>query len=201
MAITNIFPTPIYQAQLQPIHINHTDYQYYNCGNGHVSYSNHILKYHPQLQQEIQSHLDSYTTQLGYTTKTQITTSWLNIHKQQGYCPLHNHANAIIAGVVFINIPTDSGKFIFKRSQLSNDMLFSMQITMDSTEELTQYSDPGYIIDPQPNTLLLFPSSLQHMVTPNNNTEDRVTLAFNVIPLGVIDKNQQNFIEFRTSTP
>ena len=200
MAITNIFPTPIYQAQLQPIHINHTDYQYYDCGNGHISHSNHVLEDHPQLQQEIQSHLDSYTTQLGYTSTTQITTSWLNIHKQHGHCQLHNHSNAIISGVVFITIPTDSGKFLFKRSNSSNDKLFSMQVEMNTTEQSTQYTGMEYIIDPQPNTLLLFPSTLPHMVTPNNNTQDRLTLAFNVIPRGVIGNNQQNCVEFRTST-
>ena len=76
-----------------------------------------------------------------------------------------------------------------------------MQVEMNTTEETTQYTGMEYIIDPQPNTLLLFPSSLQHMVTPNNNIEDRLTLAFNVIPIGVIEKTGQNFIEFRTSTP
>ena len=200
MAITNIFPTPIYQAQLQPIHINHTNYQYYDCGNGHISYSTHILNHFPQLQQEIQSHLDNYTTQLGYTSTTQITTSWLNVHKQNGYCQLHCHSNAIISGVVFVTIPVDSGKFLFKRNNTSNDKLFSMQVEMNTTEETTQYTGMEYIIDPQPNTLLLFPSSLQHMVTPNNSIEDRLTLAFNVIPRGMIGNNQQNCVEFRTST-
>lgn len=201
MAITNIFPTPIYHTHLQPIHINHTNYQYYDCGNGHISYSTNILHHHPQLQQEIQTHLNQYTSQLGYTTQTQITTSWLNIHKQHGYCQLHNHANSIISGVVFINIPTDSGKFLFKRNNQSSNKLFSMQVEMDTTEQLTQYTGMEYIIDPQPNTLLLFPSSLQHMVTPNNSTDERLTLAFNVIPHGLIGNNLQNSIEFRNSTP
>ena len=200
MAITNIFPTPIYQSHITT-NIDHTNYQYYDCGNGHISYSTNILNNYPQLQQQIQQHLDSYTTQLGYTTNTQITTSWLNIHKQHGYCQLHNHANSIISGVVFINIPTDSGKFLFKRNNSSNDKLFSMQIQMDTTEQSTQYTGNEYIIDPQPNTLLLFPSHLQHMVTTNNSTQERLTLAFNVIPHGLIGQNLQNSIEFRNSTP
>lgn len=200
MAITNIFPTPIYQTKLQPIHINHTNYQFYDCGNGHISYSTHILNHYPQLQQEIQTHLDSYTTQLGYTTQTTITTSWLNIHKQHGHCQLHNHSNAIISGVVFITIPIDSGKFLFKRTNSSNDKLFTMQVEMDTTEQSTQYTGVEYIIDPQPDTLLLFPSTLPHMVTPNNSIEERLTLAFNAIPCGIIGSNQQNFIEFRNDT-
>jgi uncharacterized protein (TIGR02466 family) len=200
MAITNIFPTPIYQSHIIT-NIDHTNYQYYDCGNGHISYSTNILNNYPQLQQQIQQHLDSYTTQLGYTTNTQITTSWLNLHKQHGYCQLHNHSNSIISGVVFINIPSNSGKFLFKRNNSSNDKLFSMQIQMDTTEQSTQYTGNEYIIDPQPNTLLLFPSHLQHMVTPNNSTQERLTLAFNVIPHGLIGQNLQNSIEFRNSTP
>lgn len=201
MAIVNIFPTPIYHTTLQPIQLNHTNYQYYDCGNGHISNETHILNHYPQLQQEIQYHLNNYTTQLGYTTQTQITTSWLNIHKQHGYCQLHNHSNSIISGVVFINIPTNSGKFLFKRNNTPNNKLFSMQVEMDTTEQSTQYTGMEYIIDPQPNTLLLFPSTLSHMVTQNNSTDERLTLAFNVIPDGLIGKNMQNSIEFRNSTP
>ena len=76
-----------------------------------------------------------------------------------------------------------------------------MQIQMDTTEQSTQYTGNEYIIDPQPNTLLLFPSHLQHMVTTNNSTQERLTLAFNVIPHGLIGQNLQNSIEFRNSTP
>jgi len=201
--IVDIFPTPIYHT---PINIEEEfntvqwTYRFYDCGNGHISYSTNILEDYPLLRTEIQSHIDQYTSQLGYVSKTAITTSWFNIHKQHGYCQLHSHSNAIISGVVFIHIPDNSGKFLFKRSNSSNDKLFSMQVEMDTTEQSTKYTGSEYIIDPTPSTLLLFPSSLPHMVTKNESEDDRLTLAFNVIPDGKIGGNEQNSIVFRTHT-
>lgn len=37
-----------------------------------------------------------------------------------------------------------------------------------------------HTVHPQPGALLFFPSSLKHLVSPNESNEDRVTMAFNV---------------------
>ena len=47
---------------------------------------------------------------------------------------------------------------------------------------------------PLKNTLLLFPSELQHKIKKNVLKEDRYSIAFNVLPIGSFNKGQDNEI-------
>jgi uncharacterized protein (TIGR02466 family) len=138
--------------------------------------------------------------ELGYSSPVEIVTSWINKHKRNGYCQQHIHSNAIISGVVFIHTPDNSGLFIFKRQQPITHKLFTMQIELQKNSN-TQYNTDQFVIKPISKSILLFPSSIPHYVTENETNDERVTLAFNVAPLGTIGNNEQNTVTFRNSTP
>ena len=47
-------------------------------------------------------------------------------------------------------------------------------------QEYTPVTSSRYVITPEDNLLVLFPSNLYHHVEPNQSNEDRISLSFNV---------------------
>jgi hypothetical protein len=90
-----------------------------------------------------------------------ISNLWVNISSRGAYNSIHNHLNPIslpISGVLYLQVPSDSGDFIvYDPIDVNNSYRFS----------------------PTPKTLLLFPPSLFHSVEPNLNNKDRISIAFN----------------------
>lgn len=92
-----------------------------------------------------------------------ISEMWVNISSHGHFNSIHhhNHPNQHIdktSGVLYLKVPPNSGNIIFY--------------------------DPGNLsrqteIPPTEGYLFLFPSSLYHSVSPNQSTEDRISIAFN----------------------
>jgi len=176
----DLFPTPLY---IEPITIEETHWdniRMESCGNGRTSSNRNILNLFPLLLQEVQQHVDKYIQLTGHKTKVNITSSWLNFHGYMDFAQTHYHANSIISGVVFIDVPPNSGNFcIRKPHSFTKD--FCMVTKLDTTHP-TPYNAEEFIYEPQVNTIALFPSVLQHDVTPNYTDYRRITLAFDCTP-------------------
>lgn len=197
--ITSIFPTPIYTAPIT-IKQDFSNLQYVDAGNGHISQSNNVLQFYPTLKQELQDHVNKYTEQLGFANQTIISTSWVNKHYRNGYSQQHVHHNSIISGVVFIDTPPDTGLFILKKTNTIQNDLFSMHIKLDPTHP-TQYNSDEYVVTPQSNSLIIFPSSIPHCVTLNNTDHPRYTMAFNVLPNGTIGRQFETEMTMHSGPP
>lgn len=109
-----------------------------------------------------------------------ITDSWANVNKPGEKHHRHNHPNSIISGVFYLDTDEDTGSIVFNSSQYS-------QIEF-STVGNNIYNSKTWSLNPTPGTLLLFPSSLEHSVTANKSTKDRVSVAFNSFIKGSISK-------------
>ena len=63
------------------------------------------------------------------------------------------------------------------------DVSYSAQPALRHTDQVQQYCDGvKRIIDVVTGSLCLFPSSLHHYTVPFEEKEDRIVLAFDVIP-------------------
>ena len=97
---------------------------------------------------------------------------WLVCMQSGGKLAPHMHDSGWITGSVYINVPpksgTDSGNLV---------LCLSDQDHVLGTEESQQS-----IIDVVTGSLCLFPSSLHHYTVPFEGQEDRIVLAFDVIP-------------------
>jgi len=108
--------------------------------------------------------------------------SWFHVTRRNGYFGVHNHPNASWSGVYCVDGgqpdpgADDGGKLTFlhpyaqaaMHTDHGNDMLrppFNVQHV-------------GYVL--APGQLILFPSWLQHLVTPFVGEGTRITVAFNV---------------------
>ena len=103
---------------------------------------------------------------------------WTNVNKPGDYNRLHDHPVCELSGVLWIKIPPNSGYIRFVDPQL-----FSRYKELDSyTEEFKEPTNSfmTYNFYPKEGTMLIFPSVLQHEVTENKSSEDRISYSFNI---------------------
>lgn len=112
-----------------------------------------------------------------------ITQSWLNWTKPGQFHHKHAHPNSLISGVYYINARKDSDKIFFYRD--------GYQQIKFPPAEWNPYNSESWWYSVGTNDLVLFPSSLTHMVQPVEGEDTRISLAFNTFPIGVIgDENE-----------
>lgn len=99
---------------------------------------------------------------------------WLNVSPQGAYNTPHSHPRHQWSGCYYVTQPEveegQSGmiEFLDPRGSLSDATLFGASAFSSS-----------FRLRPQPGTLLVFPSFLQHWVHPNQQPEERITVAWN----------------------
>ncbi|MBP78254.1 MAG: hypothetical protein CL926_03145, partial [Deltaproteobacteria bacterium] len=97
---------------------------------------------------------------------------WLVRYKNGGSVSPHIHEAGWLSGSIYINVPQSIG--------LDDGNLF---VSLDEREyQRTENADSGMVVDVQTGVLCLFPASLHHCTIPFNSSEDRIVLAFDVIP-------------------
>jgi len=92
---------------------------------------------------------------------------WAHIHEKNHSTNLHHHVNVndlinspVLSGVYYVTAPKNCGVITFQYP-------------------VNQYLDKTYWIKPEPGLFILFPSSLPHYVTRNNNEAKRISISFN----------------------
>ena len=103
-----------------------------------------------------------------------ITNSWINVTKNGESHQLHKHKNSILSAVLYIDTcEEDTITFITEHDVFGNLSFTSTPTTMwDSTK---------WTASAETDTLIIFPSTLQHRVSPRPNacTGTRISLSFN----------------------
>ena len=106
----------------------------------------------------------------------QMTQSWVNVKAPDQHHWPHKHPNSIISGTYYWQ--DDIVPLVFTDDAESN---FHMEHDQEKLQEfdIAQKMMNCYV---QKNTLVLFESNLMHGVGPNNSDKDRYSLAFNMFP-------------------
>jgi uncharacterized protein (TIGR02466 family) len=162
--------------------------------NGYTSESFHILE-EPELytlKKDIDKHINNFLHyQLNFTKniKFNIQTSWLVKHTYNNYSQLHHHNNSLYSGVVYLQVDDNSGDIVFINNKRNN--LYPTELTLD-VDSYNLYNAQSWIIKPKNHDIFIFPSHLQHKVTPSKSLNDRYVLAFNVFPSGTLNKGGVN---------
>lgn len=97
--------------------------------------------------------------------------SWLNMTPKDTYQEWHIHANSHMSGVYYHNTTPDQGGIIFKNP--------NPYIHMNMFPGLSGHP-AGMHFMPEPNTLFLFPSWMEHKTDKNRSDRMRTSIAFNV---------------------
>jgi uncharacterized protein (TIGR02466 family) len=116
-----------------------------------------------------------------YKDKFKITTSWFTKTSKNGYSDFHNHSNAMYSGCFYIQAKEETDKIAFSNFKTTTWLL-------EHTEQ-NIYNSQKILIPTYPGLLLIFPSEVFHRIEPNVNSELRISMAFNIVPLGEIGYN------------
>ena len=109
--------------------------------------------------------------------KLQVTMNgWVNVNPPGGYNGPHQHTNAVLSGVYYVDVPkgpSEKGGAIEFLSPHPVRLLGGL-LKADMFAERVH-------LQPKAGDLVIFPGQLPHWVHPNDSGKPRLTVAFNAI--------------------
>lgn len=189
--IHELFPTPIVRSNIGR-EISKEEFSYaesHFIGNvvnesNSSSVDNYVLeKGIPEIKNFILQGIDYYVENIidpRYEMKFFITQSWFNYTQPKQYHHKHSHPNSIISGVFYFNVDEHEDGITFY-----NDS--PKQISILPREFKNYNINVTNVFQKLPvknGDLILFPSSIEHMVERTTTNNIRISLAFNVFAKG-----------------
>lgn len=192
--IQNLFPTPVYISMLNR-KLNKKELSfidkiksdtYKNEGNT-TSNNNYILeeKEFSKLKLDLDLVIQDYFNRIvspKNNIEPYITQSWLNYTNENEYHHMHAHPNSLISGVFYINSNDKFDKIKFFKQQYEAIQL--------EAKEWNIWNSKSWWFPVKTGDIMLFPSSLTHMVENKQGDNTRISLAFNVFIKGTIGNNK-----------
>jgi|TARA_R100001163_G_C4976784_1_gene134512 uncharacterized protein (TIGR02466 family) len=112
-----------------------------------------------------------------------IFSSWITKTPPQSFSDPHNHCNSWLSGVYY---PKGNPGFGIKFYHDGISQFFT------PPKKYNTYNSREWVVIPKDNYLVLFFSQLRHQIMPNLSSEDRYSLAFNIIPTGNFGTGDSN---------
>ena len=200
--INGIFPTPIYISKLnreltnkELLFIDKTKSDC-NKNEGNItSNDNYILnhKAFKNLKEDLDLRVKDYFEKVISPTDVitpYITQSWLNYTETNQYHHKHAHPNSLVSGVFYINCHEEHDKIKF-----FNDRY---QTIKPEVKDYNIWNSETWWFSVKTGDVILFPSSLTHMVETKQGDNTRISLAFNVFIKGTVGNNK-NLTELHLS--
>jgi len=192
--INGIFPTPIYISKIdreltkkELSFIDKTKLHTYNNEGNTTSNDNYILNHKAfkdlktDLDLRVQDYFDKVISQANNITPY-ITQSWLNYTKTNQYHHKHQHPNSFVSGVFYINCDEQFDKIKFFNDKYS--------IIKPEIKNWNIWNSETWWFSVKTGDIILFPSSLTHMVETKQGDNTRISLAFNVFIKGTVGNNK-----------
>ena len=188
MDIHNLFPTPLGLFDLgrdftdAEIRFIKEQEQRDNMGN-RTSVDNTILRRREMrgLRQFIEASLEEYFRTVYVPcndTRLRITQSWCNYTEPGGYHHKHAHPNSFVSGVFYPQANRHTDRIYFYKA--------GFQQIKFPPENWNVWNSESWWFDVGTGDLVLFPSSLEHMVETVQGDQTRISLSFNTFPVGNI---------------
>jgi uncharacterized protein (TIGR02466 family) len=192
--INGIFPTPIYISKLnreitnkELSFIDKTKLEVYNNEGNTTSNDNYILNNKPfkKLKEELDLRVQDYFEKVispANNITPYITQSWLNYTETNQYHHKHAHPNSLVSGVFYINCHEEHDKLKFFNEKY--------QIIKPEVKDWNIWNSQSWWFSVKTGDIILFPSSLTHMVETKQGDNTRISLAFNVFIKGIVGNNK-----------
>lgn len=189
MQLQNLFPIPVaffdLDRELTELERKFVDKQKIRSNMGNmVSEDNYVLenKNLSSLKSFFEDSIAEYfdaTYNPRNAVKLTITQSWINYTKQGEHHHKHAHPNSVVSGVFYIESDNTADKITFY-----NDKYHQIKF---EPKDFNIYNSESWWFEAIQSRLILFPSSLAHMVeTRISEQATRISLSFNTFPVGHI---------------
>ena len=104
----------------------------------------------------------------------EIQNFWINVNGPGSYHTLHNHQDAMLSGVFYIDIPTDNmGDLQFYRGDEAQYYI------PDNLSSYNTITSTMATYPPKPGMLVIFPAWVKHAVKQNRSDSERIAISFN----------------------
>jgi uncharacterized protein (TIGR02466 family) len=192
--VNGIFPTPVYMSKLdrdltkkELSFIDKSKLDFYKNEGNITSNDNYILnqKVFSKLKEDLDLRVQDYFKKVLSTTDAvtpYITQSWLNYTETNQFHHKHAHPNSLVSGVFYVNCHEELDKIKF-----FNDTYKTIK---PEIKDWNLYNSESWWFTVKTGDIILFPSSLTHMVENKEGTNTRISLAFNVFIKGNIGNNK-----------
>ena len=191
--INSIFPTPIYisklDRELTSLELDFVDKSKkdFTGNEGNItSKDNYILNQEifADLKKELQLRIEDYFDKIICSKNNitpYITQSWLNYTETNQYHHKHSHNNSLLSGVLYINCNEE-----FDKIKFFND---NYKTILPDIKNWNLWNSETWWFSVKTKDIILFPSSLTHMVETKQGDNTRISLAFNVFIKGTVGNN------------
>jgi len=192
--INGIFPTPIYisklNRELTKKELSFIDKIKYDCNKNEgniTSNNNYILneKTFKDLKIDLDLRVKDYFEKVMSPKDSitpYITQSWLNYTETNQYHHKHQHPNSLVSGVFYINCDEQFDKINFFKD--------GYKIIKPEVKDYNIWNSESWWFSVKTGDVILFPSSLTHMVETKQGDNTRISLAFNVFIKGTVGNNK-----------
>ena len=103
---------------------------------------------------------------------------WININGHHDYNLMHDHQKSVLSGVYYVEVPEDNmGDLVLVRGDNAEYFL------QGNIEEYTMFNAPTATKKAIESSFYLFPSWTKHYVERNESDKERISIAFNFVPL------------------
>lgn len=156
-----------------------------NSNSSKISESQKILdlKDFNKLKQIIYNEFNFFKNNiLKYTnTNFKITSSWITKTEKNNYSLLHNHNNSMFSGIFYVSVNE-------KQLNISFENIFKSLFSIEP-KEYNIFNSCEQKVFVKNKTLIFFPSEVHHTILSNEMHNDRYSIAFNILPTGLIGIN------------
>ena len=186
--VFNFFPTPVFcnniniDVDTKEFLLN-SSFERMTSNNGNMSENNFILDdevckdFVDKLFCQLELFADSYLRIDDSHFEWYMQNSWVVEHNPNDFGHAHHHANSLISGVYYLDVPEHSGDITFhKPAGLTNIFHVSTDIPY---KEYTPINCATWSLTPREGDIILFPSHLLHSIGENTTNKLRYSLAFN----------------------
>ena len=135
-----------------------------------------------QLDSKVQDYFDKVISPSNNITPY-ITQSWLNYTETNQYHHKHAHSNSLVSGVFYINCHEEFDKIKFFKEDYKT--------IKPEIKDWNIWNSETWWFSVKTGDVILFPSSLTHMVETKQGDNTRISLAFNVFIKGTVGNNKK----------
>jgi uncharacterized protein (TIGR02466 family) len=158
------------------------EYKFHERGKFHISTDTYVLNLEElkDTRDLLQLHLNEYVhSVLGVDSRHEIyfTNSWIVKYSKGSYAGTHKHTNSCFSGTYYLNTPEDDdSEFIIYNPNSYN--IFPVQF-QPVINHYNIFNSTHWSLKPKKGNIFLWPSALDHSVSPITSNEERIMLAFN----------------------